>query len=110
MFIIKDSDGYFDIMLNNQFLNNQQLADQLKEQHGIVDLLSKLPLSVFKESGLQPKVVLNTYCHYEIIKNQTNNKRNNKKVEPYSKQMMIGNIYNYQHLNKLRSRQKPIKK
>ena len=110
MFIIKDSDWYFDIMLNNQFLNNQQLADQLKEQHGIVDLLSKLPLSVFKKSGLQPKVVLNTYCHYEIIKNQTNNKRNNKKVEPYSKQMMIGNIYNYQHLNKLRSRQKPIKK
>ena len=105
MFIIKDSEEYFDIMLNNQFLNNQQLADQLKEQHRIVELLSKLPSSVFNGSILQPKVVLNTYCHYEIIKNQTNN----RKVEPYSKQMLIGNIYNYQKLNQLRSKQVPIK-
>ncbi|HIX57129.1 MAG TPA: hypothetical protein H9850_06625 [Candidatus Anaerobiospirillum pullistercoris] len=105
MFIIKDSEKYFDIMLNNQLSNNQQLADQLKTQHGIVDLLSNLPSSVFEESGLQPTVVLNTYCHYEI----KDIERKEGKVF-YKKPMIIESIYNYRDLNKLRPKKWRIKK
>lgn len=98
MFIIKNSESYFKIMLNKQFTNNQQLAEQFKTQQGIVDLLSSLPSSVFEESGLQPKVVLNTYCHYKI----TDIVRKKHKVS-YKKQLLIDSIYNYRNLTGLRS-------
>lgn len=90
MFIIKDSEIYFDIMLDNGLSDNQQLADQLKKQHIIIDLLRNLPLPEL-ESKLQQKVVLNTYCHYKITNIQR--QRNNK-------QRVTDNIYDYRKLNK----------